>query len=98
MLERASTSSGTTRVTQRAPGSWLKENGVVPPPGSFPGLGLDFGDTGRSAVRAPAAARGNVSVIEEAPRPRRTAATKGAPAKKATTKKAAAPRKRSDGS
>jgi phospholipid/cholesterol/gamma-HCH transport system ATP-binding protein len=38
------TSSGVTRQTERAPGSWLKENGVVPPPGSFPGLDLDFAD------------------------------------------------------
>jgi phospholipid/cholesterol/gamma-HCH transport system ATP-binding protein len=36
------TSSGDTRQTQRAPGSWLKEHGIVPPPGSFPGLDLEF--------------------------------------------------------
>ena len=91
------TSSGQTRVTQREPGSWLKENGVVPPPGSFPGLGLAFDGNGDRG-RVPATPRGNVSVVDEpATRTRRTAAAK-APAKKATVKKAAAPRKRSDGS
>jgi phospholipid/cholesterol/gamma-HCH transport system ATP-binding protein len=102
------TSSGQTRLTQRAPGSWLKEHGIVPPPGSFPGLDLDFG-------AAPAAARtatlerptsSNVTVVEEPARPRarRTtakAADGGAPAKKAPAKKAAkkaAPRPRGDAS
>ena len=32
------TSDGSTRNTQRDPGSWLREHGVVPPPGSFPGM------------------------------------------------------------
>jgi len=86
------TSSGELRHTQREPGAWLKENGVEPPPGSFPGLGLDFG--GGAETRAStrkAAARGNVAVVEEPPaKPRRTAAKK-APAKKA------APRKKTDG-
>jgi phospholipid/cholesterol/gamma-HCH transport system ATP-binding protein len=100
------TSSGQTRVTQREPGSWLKEHGVVPPPGSFPGLGLDFADGNGGSAKAPSR-RGNVTVVEEAaPRARRTtsaaatktAPTKSAPAKKAAAKKAAAPRKRSDGS
>ena len=36
------TSTGQTRVSQRPPGSWLKENGVVPPPGSFEGMELEF--------------------------------------------------------
>ncbi len=38
------TSDGRLRDTQRAPGSWLQENGIVPPPGSFPGLDLGFDD------------------------------------------------------
>jgi phospholipid/cholesterol/gamma-HCH transport system ATP-binding protein len=83
------TSSGQLRQTQREPGAWLKENGVEPPPGSFPGLGLDFGN-GAAAPRKAPAGRGNVSVIEEPARPRRAAAKK-APAKKA------APRKKTDG-
>ena len=33
------TSDGSVRNTQRAPGSWLIESGVVPPPGSVPGPG-----------------------------------------------------------
>jgi phospholipid/cholesterol/gamma-HCH transport system ATP-binding protein len=82
------TSSGEMRTTQRHPGSWLQEHGIVPPPGSFPGLGLEFADG--EAKRAKVAS-GNVSVLEE-PRTRRTAAK--APAKKAPAKKAAAPRKR----
>ena len=36
------TSDGRIRETQRPPGSWLVEHGVVPPPGSFPGLDLDL--------------------------------------------------------
>jgi phospholipid/cholesterol/gamma-HCH transport system ATP-binding protein len=35
------TSAGDMRRTQRAPGAWLREHGVTPPPGSFPGLDLD---------------------------------------------------------
>jgi phospholipid/cholesterol/gamma-HCH transport system ATP-binding protein len=105
------TSSGQTRVTQRAPGSWLQEHGIVPPPGSFPGLGLDFGASSTATATLPRPAGGNVTVVEEAPAPRtrRTAATKDsgtaakAPAKKAAaTKKApakkAAPRPRGDAS
>jgi phospholipid/cholesterol/gamma-HCH transport system ATP-binding protein len=107
------TSSGQTRITQRQPGSWLKEHGVVPPPGSFPGLDLEFADGNGSSDRAATRkAHGNVSVVEEpAPAARRTATATKAPAKratakkaatkstasKATAKKAAAPRKRSDG-
>jgi phospholipid/cholesterol/gamma-HCH transport system ATP-binding protein len=108
-----STSSGQTRLTQRLPGSWLKEHGIVPPPGSFPGLGLDFVDGNGGGAKAKVPARsGNVTVMEEPARPvRRTtasaakaapkatkAAAKSPPAKKAASKKAAAPRKRSDGS
>ncbi|MCW2665571.1 MAG: transporter related protein [Frankiales bacterium] len=40
------TSDGRPRATQRPPGSWLRENGIVPPEGSFPGLDLDFGGKG----------------------------------------------------
>jgi hypothetical protein len=71
------TSSGTTRVTQRLPGSWLKENGIVPPPGSVPGLDLDFGD----GKPKKAASRGNVAVVEDKPA-KRTPAKKAAPRKK----------------
>jgi hypothetical protein len=35
------TSDGRIRNTQRPPGSWLKEHGVVPPPGSFEGIDVD---------------------------------------------------------
>jgi phospholipid/cholesterol/gamma-HCH transport system ATP-binding protein len=38
------TSSGVLRTTERPPGSWLKANGVTPPPGSFAGLDLGFDD------------------------------------------------------
>ncbi len=41
------TSSGETRISQRLPGAWLKEHGIVPPPGSFPGLDLEFAGGGR---------------------------------------------------
>ncbi|MDP9182214.1 MAG: hypothetical protein M3P04_05495, partial [Actinomycetota bacterium] len=95
------TSSGQPRVSQRLPGAWLKENGIVPPAGSFPGLDLEFADGNGGRAKA-AASRGNVTVVDEpAPRTRRTATkepTKRAPAKKAAAKKAASPRKRSDGS
>ncbi len=46
------TSSGQTRTTQRAPGAWLTEHGMVPPPGSFPGLDLSFGRPAKAAARA----------------------------------------------
>ena len=35
------TSDGRKRNTQRPPGSWLKEHGVVPPKGSFEGIDVD---------------------------------------------------------
>jgi phospholipid/cholesterol/gamma-HCH transport system ATP-binding protein len=90
------TSTGQTRLTQRQPGSWLREHGIVPPPGSFPGLGLEFGGgTATATMASPRRpARGNVAVVDgEAAAPRRTAAK--APAKKAAAKKAA-PRKPGD--
>ena len=40
--EQLPTSDGRIRETQRPPGSWLREHGVVPPPGSFPGLDIDL--------------------------------------------------------
>ncbi len=89
------TSSGQTRATQRPPGSWLQQHGVTPPPGSFPGLDLDFGAPA-AGRRGPARAEGgNVTLLEKAlePAPRRTAEKKAparkAPAKKAPAKKAA---------
>jgi phospholipid/cholesterol/gamma-HCH transport system ATP-binding protein len=97
------TSSGQMRVTQRQPGSWLQEHGIVPPAGSFPGLGLSFGAAeAATPARRPRAGGSNVAVVEDAPAPRarRTAAAtpakKAAPAKKAPAKKAA-PRTRGDG-
>lgn len=36
------TSTGEVRDSQRDPGSWLREHGIVPPAGSFPGLGLEL--------------------------------------------------------
>ncbi len=48
------TSSGDLRPTERAPGSWLKANGIVPPEGSFPGLNLDFGSASGNGSAAPA--------------------------------------------
>ncbi|MBC7374302.1 MAG: ATP-binding cassette domain-containing protein [Frankiales bacterium] len=40
--EQLPTSDGRTRDSQRRPGSWLREHGVVPPPGSFPGLDVEL--------------------------------------------------------
>jgi phospholipid/cholesterol/gamma-HCH transport system ATP-binding protein len=86
------TSSGTTRVTQRLPGSWLKENGIVPPPGSFPGLDLDFSGNGGRRAKAPA---GNVKVVEEASTRRTATGTKATTkaTSKATSKAATKPTK-----
>jgi phospholipid/cholesterol/gamma-HCH transport system ATP-binding protein len=44
------TSDGRVRETQRPPGEWLREHGVVPPPGSFAGLDVDVptGGDGKS--------------------------------------------------
>lgn len=36
------TIDGSLRVTQRAPGAWLRQHGVVPPPGSFAGAQVDL--------------------------------------------------------
>jgi phospholipid/cholesterol/gamma-HCH transport system ATP-binding protein len=35
------TTNGIDRATMRPPGSWLREHGVVPPPGSFAGLEVE---------------------------------------------------------
>ena len=40
--EQLPTSDGRVRASQRRPGSWLIDHGVVPPPGSFPELDLDL--------------------------------------------------------
>jgi phospholipid/cholesterol/gamma-HCH transport system ATP-binding protein len=61
--EQLPTSDGGRRPTQRPPGSWLIEHGVVPPAGSFAGLGIeglpepdDSGPTGWSGETPPAPA------------------------------------------
>jgi phospholipid/cholesterol/gamma-HCH transport system ATP-binding protein len=92
------TSAGETRHTQRAPGSWLQENGIVPPPGSFPGLDLDF--NGSSSTKAPSTAPSSgirivpeVSTEQRVEQARNAASrttAKQAPAKKAPAKKAPA--------
>ena len=57
--EQLPTSDGSPRTSQRAPGSWLREHGVVPPPGSFPGLDVEVpephadGLTGWTGVQPP---------------------------------------------
>jgi phospholipid/cholesterol/gamma-HCH transport system ATP-binding protein len=93
------TSSGQLRSTERAPGSWLRANGVVPPPGSFAGLDLSFGDgheapangangvAGRERVAA-----GSVRVVPEERAARSRVAAKAAPVK-APVKKAPAKRR-----
>ena len=50
-------SDGSSRDTARPPGQWLRENGVVPPPGSFPGLDLSFDERARAADEDRAFAR-----------------------------------------
>jgi len=94
------TSSGETRTTQRLPGAWLKENGVVPPPGSFPGLDLEFNGTSGSngsSTKARESAGGGVRVLPAqqtaARAPAKTAAetpAKPAPARKTPAGKAPA--------
>ncbi|MCW2725452.1 MAG: transporter related protein [Frankiales bacterium] len=59
------TSNGSLRSTQRPPGAWLREHGVVPPPGSFAGIdGLDVptgnGHTGWSGQIPTPTGRTNV--------------------------------------
>jgi phospholipid/cholesterol/gamma-HCH transport system ATP-binding protein len=76
------TSSGKTRLTQRPPGSWLSEHGVEPPPGSFPGLDLAFGN-GASTAHASVSAgngTGGVRVV-----PAKKAAARKAPVKRPAT-------------
>jgi phospholipid/cholesterol/gamma-HCH transport system ATP-binding protein len=58
--EQLSTSDGQPRQSQRPPGSWLMEHGVVPPAGSFPGLDVEVpqqqgdGPTGWTGEQPPA--------------------------------------------
>ena len=98
------TSSGQLRPTERAPGSWLREHGVVPPPGSFPGLDLDF-DGAKPKARETAVigsngdARGTRPAREQAPTRTTTTVKKptvkkvpAKPAKKAPAKRATAKR------
>ena len=47
--EQLPTSDGRVRNTQRPPGAWLREHGVVPPPGSFPGLDVEVPSGGKNA-------------------------------------------------
>ena len=98
------TTAGQTRHTQRAPGSWLKEHGIVPPPGSFPGLDLDFGTSSNGGTTKPAdPERTGVRVVSTEERveraraaaersaasaPKRPAATRATAAKKAAKKSA----------
>jgi phospholipid/cholesterol/gamma-HCH transport system ATP-binding protein len=76
------TSSGKTRLTQRPPGSWLNEHGVEPPPGSFPGLDLAFGNGASSAHASVSAGNGTggVRVV-----PAKKAAARKAPVKRPAT-------------
>ncbi len=67
------TSNGEMRKTQRAPGSWLKENGVTPPPGSFPGMDLGFEGQGEAAPQSSAPP----ATPTAAPKGRRTSLSKG---------------------
>ena len=50
------TSTGQVRSTERPPGSWLRDNGVVPPAGSFAGLDLTFHES-----------KAGTSVLEKSP-------------------------------
>jgi len=58
--EQLPTSDGHPRESQRPPGSWLMEHGVVPPAGSFPGLDVEVpeqqgdGPTGWTGEEPPA--------------------------------------------
>jgi phospholipid/cholesterol/gamma-HCH transport system ATP-binding protein len=56
------TSDGAVRESQRPPGAWLREHGVVPPQGSFEGLDVEVpaghdGKTGWSGEKPPAPRR-----------------------------------------
>jgi len=82
------TSSGEPRDTQRAPGSWLTEHGMVPPEGSFPGLDLSFGTAAEPPARETVSVGSGVRVV--------TAPTR-APAKKAAARKAPTKRRGTEG-
>jgi phospholipid/cholesterol/gamma-HCH transport system ATP-binding protein len=63
------TSDGKERKTQRPPGSWLREHGVVPPPGSFAGDDVEVpeGDgtrTGWDGTTPPKKADGKVKLTK----------------------------------
>lgn len=73
------TSSGQTRLTQRAPGSWLTEHGIVPPEGSFPGLDLSFGTPATPPARETVSVGSGVRVV---PTPAKKAAARKAPTKR----------------
>jgi hypothetical protein len=78
------TSSGQLRPTERVPGSWLKAHGVVPPPGSFPGLDLDFG----APAEVPARERvttGGVRVVPSVSTQERVNRARAAAARSAAT-------------
>jgi phospholipid/cholesterol/gamma-HCH transport system ATP-binding protein len=80
------TTSGDLRATQRPPGAWLREHGVVPPAGSFEGMDVEVpqgtgdGKTGWSGDKPPspqpAGADGNGE--RTAPKPRRRVLADGA--------------------
>ena len=81
------TSDGRVRNTQRPPGAWLREHGVVPPPGSFAGLDdvdvpTGSGQTGWSgevpSVKGKKSSTSNVEVV--APEDVRRADTDGSEA------------------
>ena len=71
--EQLPTSDGRQRESQRAPGSWLREHGVVPPAGSFPGLDVELpqpsgdGRTGWTGERPPTPVRAGGSATSHTP-------------------------------
>jgi phospholipid/cholesterol/gamma-HCH transport system ATP-binding protein len=94
------TSDGRIRNTQRPPGSWLLEHGVVPPPGSFDGIDVKVptgsGKTGwdgeiPTPKRGAKSSSSNVEVV--APADVREADTNGSEAGAADSE-APAPRRR----
>jgi phospholipid/cholesterol/gamma-HCH transport system ATP-binding protein len=89
------TSSGVLRKTQRAPGAWLRDNGITPPAGSFAGLdvdvpGLEPTEPDAAQARVAAAAREQLAEQDE----HDGADDQGAPTR---TPQAAGARARSEG-
>ena len=91
-----STSGGQTRLTQRPPGSWLREHGIEPPAGSFPGLDVQLDGNGSGPSRQTTPKTGttsadpsgirvvpNLGTEERVERARAAAERSAAPAKKA---------------